>query len=68
VFAEASAATRVRIYDLEGQMVAELSGATGGGLRWNLRDTAGARVASGTYLYVARDPSGTRRGRVVIAR
>jgi len=67
VFAEASATTRVRIYDLEGQLVAELGGAQGGGLRWNLRGRDGRRVASGTYIYIASDGVASRRGHVVVA-
>jgi hypothetical protein len=68
VFAEASATTRVRIYDLEGQLVADLQGATGGGLRWNLRGRNGDRVASGAYVFVAEDATGRTQGRVVLAR
>jgi len=68
VFAGASAATRVAVYDLEGQLVRELAGATDGGLRWDLHDTKGARVAAGVYLYVARDATGTSQGRIAIAR
>jgi hypothetical protein len=45
-----------------------LSGGTGGGLRWDLRDRRGERVASGAYLYVVRDRSGTRQGSLVVLR
>jgi len=68
VFEGASAATRVAVYTLEGQLVRELSGATDGGLRWDLRETSGARVAPGVYLFVARDATGTAHGRVAVLR
>lgn len=68
VFEGASAATRVAVYTLEGQLVRELSGAQDGGLRWDLRAANGARVASGVYVFVARDATGTVQGRVVVAR
>jgi subtilisin family serine protease len=68
VFAEAGPETRVDIFDLEGQRVRSLSGGAGGGLRWDLRGRHGSRVASGTYLYVVRDRTGTRQGRLVILR
>jgi hypothetical protein len=67
-FAEAGTGTQVDIYDLEGQRVRSLSGAVGGGLRWDLRDTSGERVAPGAYFYVARDATGTSSGRVVVLR
>jgi hypothetical protein len=68
VFAEAGTETRVDIFDLEGERVRSLSGGTGGGLRWDLRDGQGSRVASGTYLYVVRDRTGTRHGSLVVVR
>jgi hypothetical protein len=68
VFAEAAADTRVRIYDLEGQLVRELDGGVGGGLRWDLRDAAGVRLPAGVYLYTAQDAGGARRGRLVLVR
>jgi hypothetical protein len=67
-FVDAGVATRVFIYNLEGQLVRELSGATDGALRWDLRDRAGARVSGGVYVFVARDGTGTRQGRLVVAR
>jgi len=68
VFVEAAADTRVQIFDLEGQLVHELSDALGGGLRWDLRNSGGGTVASGIYLFVARDARGTSRGRLAILR
>ncbi|UCE03984.1 MAG: S8 family serine peptidase [Candidatus Latescibacterota bacterium] len=68
VFAEAAPDTRVRIYNLEGELVRELDGARGGGLIWDLRARDGTRVGSGVYLYVARDARGTSRGRIAVAR
>jgi hypothetical protein len=68
VFAEAAADTRVRIYNLEGELVRDLYGARSGGLTWDLRSRDGGRVGSGVYLYVARDGRGTSRGRIAVVR
>jgi hypothetical protein len=68
LFSGASAATRIDIYDLQGERVRTLDGAVGGGVRWDLRAPGGGTVAPGTYLYVARDGASTRTGHVVILR
>jgi hypothetical protein len=68
VFAEAAAATQVEIFDLEGERVRRLAGARGGGLRWDLRDARGVRVAPGAYFWVARDAGGRASGRLVVLR
>lgn len=66
VFADVTTNTRIRIYNLEGELVRELDDARGGGIRWDLRRNDGRPVASGVYLFVARDPQGTTHGRVAI--
>jgi hypothetical protein len=68
VFAEAADDTRVQIYTLQGQLVREIQGALGGGLSWDLRNQQGHRVASGVYLYVARDARGSSAGRLAVLR
>jgi hypothetical protein len=68
VFAEVTAETRVRIFNLEGELVRELSGGVGGGLRWDLRGGRGQRLPSGVYLYVATDTAGSAQGRLVLKR
>jgi hypothetical protein len=68
LFVEAADDTRVQIFDLQGQLVRTLEGALGGGLTWDLRNHAGNQVASGVYVYVARDARGTRTGRIAILR
>ncbi|MFQ5600004.1 MAG: S8 family serine peptidase [Candidatus Krumholzibacteriia bacterium] len=68
VFADAAADTRVRIYNLEGELVRELRDARSGGLRWDLRGAAGRRVQSGVYIWVARDSRGRGRGRIAVVR
>ncbi len=35
---------------------------------WDLRNEAGARVASGLYLYVVKGEGSTKKGKIVIAR
>jgi len=68
VFAEAAADTRIQIYNLEGDLVRELRDPLGGGLHWDLRAADGNPVASGVYVYVARDARGSSRGRLAVLR
>jgi hypothetical protein len=68
VFAEAAPDTRIDIYTLEGERVRHLEAARGGAIRWDLRTGSGARVGSGTYLYVATDATGRHIGRLVVIR
>lgn len=65
-FVEAADDTWIRVFDLQGQLVRELRGALGGGLTWDLRNDAGQQVASGVYVYVARDARGSSTGRIAI--
>ena len=68
VFAEAAADTRIQIFNLEGVLVRELGEPLGGGVHWDLRGSDGRAVASGVYLYVARDSRGSSRGRLAVLR
>jgi hypothetical protein len=68
VFAEAAHDTRVRIYNLEGELVRDLGGATSGGIRWDLKTAAGLRAPAGADVYVAQDSRGTKRGRIALLR
>ena len=35
---------------------------------WDLRNSAGAKVASGLYLYVVKGEGSSRKGRLVVVR
>lgn len=64
------AGATVRIYDVAGRLVRELSPAVGGqALVWDGRDAGGMATASGTYLVRWREPGGeTATARVVRVR
>ena len=67
-FGETNEATRVDIFDLEGERVRSLGQSLGGGIEWDLRNGAGEQVVPGTYIYTARDATATRTGRLVVLR
>ena len=53
----------IKIYALDGTFVREVSEQT-----WNGRNTEGAPVASGTYVFVVTTSAGTGRGRLSVLR
>lgn len=61
---------RVQIFSVSGDRVAELENKdTSDRLAWDLLNSAGSPVASGTYLYVVTNPHGARRkGALAIVR
>ncbi|MEW5825585.1 MAG: S8 family serine peptidase [Candidatus Bipolaricaulota bacterium] len=63
------ATAELRVYEVDGALLARLDVPTGGGaVVWNLVSDGGARVAAGLYLYVVVAPSGASDvGRLVIA-
>jgi ligand-binding sensor domain-containing protein len=62
--------TRVRIYTVAGDWVAEAESKTGGiGKVWDLRNRAGKLVASGIYLFLLYDDQrGSCPGKIVVIR
>ncbi|MBZ0269875.1 hypothetical protein K8I85_17120 [bacterium] len=59
----------VRIYNVHGRLVRELVPARGSnGAVWDGRDTRGARVAAGTYLYRVGTTEAVTAGKVVLLR
>jgi hypothetical protein len=69
VFDNLTADAEIRIYDAEGALVREMAGAAGFLRRWDMKDDAGARVASGVYIYVVRSPAGENKvGKVAVIR
>jgi hypothetical protein len=49
----------IRIFDLNGNRVAELRTA-GAGVLWDVRNESGEDLASGVYLYLVTDPAGNK--------
>jgi len=57
------AATSIKIYTLDGTLVRTIAG-----LSWDGKNTEGANVASGTYIFVVTTSAGTGRGRLSVLR
>jgi hypothetical protein len=67
VFSSLPAKSKIKIFNVAGALVAELSDADGDGRElWNVRNTDGTRVASGVYIYVVTSSAGTKTGRVAV--
>ena len=68
VFESLPARSKVKIYNLAGGLVRELSDDDGDGrCLWDARNKDGARAASGVYLFLATGPSGGKKsGRIAI--
>lgn len=68
VFESLPARSTVKIYNLAGGLVRELTDDDGDGrCFWNARNSDGARAASGTYLYLVASPAGGKKsGRIAI--
>ena len=63
------ASYRITIYDVAGRQI-QILGGNGTGteqvVHWNLKDRAGKRVASGTYLYRFESDAHSADGKIVI--
>ena len=70
VFESLPEASTIRIYDLAGGLVRELSDDDlDGRCFWDTRNKSGSRVASGVYIYLVKSPAGGKKsGKVVIIR
>jgi photosystem II stability/assembly factor-like uncharacterized protein len=61
--------TEITVYNLAGERTAGGTADSGGSWEWNVRAADGSRVASGVYIFVARDPEGkTVTGRVAVVK
>ncbi len=67
-FARLAPGGRLRIYDLTGRPVIEVSADGGGAAQWDGRDGSGRRVASGIYWGLADGVDGTRRSFKIVVR
>jgi len=65
-FNQLTSGSRVRIFEISGELVQDLKDNIGSGtVIWNLDNESGQKVASGIYYYLITDPSGNKKtGRV----
>jgi hypothetical protein len=72
VFNNLTAHTKIKIFDIAGELVKEIEETDGDGLFvWDTRNEEGDKVASGTYLYYIFGQDGStekRKGRIAIIR
>ena len=68
VFESLPAGSRIRIFNLAGGLVRDLTDDDGDGrCLWDARTKDGARAASGVYLYLVTSPAGGKKsGRIAI--
>jgi hypothetical protein len=67
-FAQLTPGAQIRIYNLRGSLIRDVS-APGTTFAWDLKNEAGADVASGVYVYLITDGAGHQRtGKVAIVR
>jgi hypothetical protein len=65
VFDHLAANTTIKIFTIAGQLVRTLSG--NDAAQWDLHNSAGDRVGSGIYLFLAEDGQGSRaRGKIAV--
>jgi hypothetical protein len=66
-FANVAPATRIDIFDISGYKVVTLYENNGfGGIRWNMQNGQGKRVAAGIYIFYARNGDETKMGKFTI--
>jgi len=65
-----TAGARVRIFDVSGELIRELTDNNDDGfVEWGLDTSSGKKVASGIYIYLATDASGNKKvGRLGVVR
>jgi hypothetical protein len=68
-FANVAPSTRIDIFDLSGRKIISLTESEGhGGIRWNLTNDRGDKLAAGIYLFHARNGDQTKIGKFTIVR
>ena len=69
LFAKLPQYVEISIFNINGGRIWHFSDETSfGGVRWNLKDTAGQRVASGIYLYEIKSENKHKLGKIVVVR
>jgi hypothetical protein len=64
-FKNLGTSAKLRLYTMNGLKVFETD-TSGGTYDWNVRNLAGASVASGVYFYVIESQEGMKKGKMVI--
>jgi hypothetical protein len=68
-FTDLTGYARIRIYTLSGELVRTLSKADSDDtLDWNVRNTRGAEVDSGVYLYIIEGAGTPKKGKLMVIR
>jgi len=68
-FTELTKSVRIRIYTISGELVRTLTKSNGSkALEWNVRNSQGAVIDSGVYLYLIESPTQPKKGKLMIIR
>jgi len=68
-FANTPYGTEIKIFDIHGHLVAVLAeNDYNGGVRWDLKNQNGQRVASGVYIFYAKSNSKSKTGKISVVR
>jgi len=69
MFSNIAMGTSIKIFDINGHYITELKEEDqNGGVRWDLRDQSGSKVASGIYIYYASFENQTKLGKFTIVK
>jgi hypothetical protein len=69
MFANVTPETEIDIFDIGGRRVAALKETdANGGVRWNLKNFVGQKIAAGVYFYRARSEKETKMGKLTVVR
>ncbi len=69
IFGGVSERAEIYIYNINGKLIKYINELPDfGGIRWNLRDNAGKRVATGVYIYEFKSAGYEKPGKIVIVR
>lgn len=67
-FDQLSENTRIRIYTLTGQLVADGVASTESSWNWDVKNLSGRPVSSGVYIYILQSGNNTKTGKLTIIR
>ena len=68
-FANVTAKTEIKIFDINGKYVVDLKEENNdGGIQWDMKNDKGDRVAAGVYIFYASSDKETKMGKIAIIR